>query len=449
MEKSAAIAGGALALTAALIVVLLAAAPFPTVSMPAVGTTTPPLPLPETGPGAAGGPGAAVSPLAPLPEAGPDAQQYLLQEAALEADEEEAAGGGSAQEAAAAARYAAADGTLALTEIFDRVEEGTVRVEVRRPPSAPSIASGVGSGIVFDQRGNIVTNAHVVDGADRIIVTFLDGRSYNADVVGADPFTDIAVIRADMPGDGGGSRLTPLRIGDSSNLRVGEAIAAIGNPFGLSGSMTAGIVSQLGRLLPAHGSFQIPDIIQTDAAINPGNSGGPLLNMRGEVVGINTAIRSDTGEFTGVGFAVPSQTVAKIVPVLIRDGQYRHPWIGVSGMDIDPDTAAAMGLDDTRGFMVMTVVEGSPADEAGLRGSQGTVTVAVPGAEDEERPAGGDVITAVDGIDVRRISDILVHLQRAKSVGDDLVLDILRDGRSTSLVVVLGERPASGQLDPE
>ena len=303
---------------------------------------------------------------------------------------------------------------------------------------------------MFDQRGNIVTNAHVVDGADRIIVTFLDGRSYNADVVGADPFTDIAVIRADMPGDGGsGSRLTPLRIGDSSNLRVGEAIAAIGNPFGLSGSMTAGIVSQLGRLLPAHGSFQIPDIIQTDAAINPGNSGGPLLNMRGEVVGINTAIRSDTGEFTGVGFAVPSQTVAKIVPVLIHDGQYRHPWIGVSGMDIDPDTAAAMGLDDTRGFMVMTVVEGSPADEAGLRGSQGTVAVAVPGAEDEERPAGGDVITAVDGIDVRRISDILVHLQRAKSVGDDLVLDILRDGRTTSLVVVLGERPASGQLDPE
>ena len=449
MEKSAAIAGGALALAAALIVVLLAAAPFPAVSMPAAGT----MPPPQAGPGAAGGPAEDAAADAAAADAAA-AQQNLPQEAALvlEAEEEAAKGDGGAQESAAS-RYAAADGTLPLTEIFERVEEGTVRVEVRRPPTAPSTASGVGSGIVFDQRGNIVTNAHVVDGADRIIVTFLDGRSYNAEVVGADPFTDIAVIRAGMPGggDGGGSgsRLTPLRIGDSSNLRVGEPIAAIGNPFGLSGSMTAGIVSQLGRLLPAHGSFQIPDIIQTDAAINPGNSGGPLLNMRGEVVGINTAIRSDTGEFTGVGFAVPSQTVAKIVPVLIRDGQYRHPWIGVSGMDIDPDTAAAMGLDDTRGFMVMTVVEGSPADEAGLRGSQGTVMVAVPGAEDEERPAGGDIITAVDGIDVRRISDILVHLQRAKSVGDDLVLDILRDGRTTSLVVVLGERPASGQLDPE
>ena len=459
MEKAAAIAGGALASAAVLIAVLLAAGPAPGADMQ--GAVMAPQAEMPGGAGAADG-----------ARQGPS-QDLAMSVAAKAAEAADGAGSGgdaaaapasaaaavaapAAAAAAAAAEYAAPDGTMPLTEIFERVEEGTVRVQVRRPPSALSTASGVGSGIVFDQRGNIVTNAHVVDGASRIVVTFLDGRSYNADVVGADLFTDIAVIRVDAGaggGSGSGSRLTPLRLGDSSNLKVGEPIAAIGNPFGLSGSMTAGIVSQLGRLLPAHGSFQIPDIIQTDAAINPGNSGGPLLNMRGEVVGINTAIRSDTGEFTGVGFAIPSQTVAKIVPVLIRDGQYRHPWIGVSGTDIDPDTAAALGLDDTRGFMVMTVVEGSPADEAGLRGSSGTVMIPIPGGEEgeeeEERLAGGDIITAVDGSDVRRISDILVHLQRAKSVGDELVVDILRDGRTTSLVVVLGERPASGEVAPE
>lgn len=430
MEKAVGIAGGALAAAAVLIAVSLALAP----------------PAGVDAQGAAGLQGQPAPPSAPQ---GAGQGQGQGQGQAYAPAAERAAGQAYAPAAAQGARLGGIDGALPLTEIFEMVEEGTVRVEVRRPPSMTSPVSGVGSGIVFDLRGNIVTNAHVVEGADRIIVTFLDGRSYNAEVVGADPFTDIAVI-AVGGAEEGGSRLYPLRLGDSANLRVGERIAAIGNPFGLSGSMTSGIVSQLGRLLPAQGAFQIPDIIQTDAAINPGNSGGPLLNMRGEVVGINTAIRSDTGEFTGVGFAVPSQTVAKIVPAIIRDGGYRHPWIGVSGMDIDPDTAGALGLEDTRGFMVMTVVEGSPADRAGLRGSSETVLVEVPGGgEEEERQVGGDIITAVDGVEVRRISDILVHLQRAKSVGDELVLDILRDGRSTSLVVVLGDRPASVQLDPE
>lgn len=423
MEKAVGIAGGALAAAAVLIAVSLALAP----------------PAGVDAQGAAGLQGQPAPPSAPQGAGQGQAYAPAAERAAGQADAAAPQG----------ARLGGIDGALPLTEIFEMVEEGTVRVEVRRPPSMTSPVSGVGSGIVFDLRGNIVTNAHVVEGADRIIVTFLDGRSYNAEVVGADPFTDIAVI-AVGGAEEGGSRLYPLRLGDSANLRVGERIAAIGNPFGLSGSMTSGIVSQLGRLLPAQGAFQIPDIIQTDAAINPGNSGGPLLNMRGEVVGINTAIRSDTGEFTGVGFAVPSQTVAKIVPAIIRDGGYRHPWIGVSGMDIDPDTAGALGLEDTRGFMVMTVVEGSPADRAGLRGSSETVLVEVPGGgEEEERQVGGDIITAVDGVEVRRISDILVHLQRAKSVGDELVLDILRDGRSTSLVVVLGDRPASVQLGPE
>ena len=318
--------------------------------------------------------------------------------------------------------------SLSLIEIFEKSEPGVVRVNVQRVETSDSVG-GVGSGFVFDKKGHIITNAHVVNDAKKIVVTFLDGRSYNAEIIGVDKFTDISVIKvnADL------KLLSPLLIGDSSNLKVGEPIAAIGNPFGLSGSMTSGIVSQLGRLLPSGLGYSIPDVIQTDAAINPGNSGGPLLNMRGEMVGINTAIQSATGEFTGVGFAVPSQTVAKIVPTLIEKGEYRHPWIGIQGQDIDPDLANVLGLKDAKGLLVVSVIDDSPAQKAGLIGSErsieGTIYI------------GGDIILAVDGIEVRQIDDILIHLQRAKSVGDDLVLEILRDGRTTNITVTLQERP--------
>ncbi len=320
---------------------------------------------------------------------------------------------------------------LSLIEIFENSESGVVRVNVQRS-SEEQIPAGVGSGFVFDNKGHIITNAHVVDGATKIVITFLDGREYNAEIVGVDTFTDIAVVKvnADL------SLLHPLTLGDSSSLKVGEPIAAIGNPFGLSGSMTSGIVSQLGRLLPSGSGYSIPDVIQTDAAINPGNSGGPLINMRGSVVGINTAIQSATGEFTGVGFAVPSQTIAKIVPNLIKDGEYKHPWIGISGRDIDPDLAKVLNLKDAVGFLVVTVVPDSPAEKAGLRGSEKVVEV-----EGVEYTIGGDIILSVDGKEVRKISDILIHLQRAKAVGDDLVLEILRDGRTSNFTLTLGERP--------
>ena len=320
---------------------------------------------------------------------------------------------------------------LSLIEIFEISEAGVVRVNVQRSEDA-IIPTGVGSGFVFDKKGHVITNAHVVDGATKVVVTFLDGRSYNADVIGVDNFTDIAVIKvnADL------SLLHPLSLGDSSNLQVGEPIAAIGNPFGLSGSMTSGIVSQLGRLLPSGAGYSIPDVIQTDAAINPGNSGGPLLNMRGEIVGINTAIQSATGEFTGVGFAVPSQTVAKIVPSLILNGEYKHPWIGISGRDIDPDLAKVLGLNDAVGFLVVTVIPDSPASKAGLHGSENIEDI-----DGVQYTIGGDIILSVDGVEVRKISDILIHLQRAKSVGDDLILEILRDGRTSNFTIVLGERP--------
>ena len=320
---------------------------------------------------------------------------------------------------------------MSLIEIFEKAEPGVVRVNTQNNQTENE-TGGVGSGFVFDKKGHIITNAHVIDDATKTIVTFLDGRSYNAEIVGVDESTDIGVIKvsADL------KLLHPLSLGDSANLKVGETITAIGNPFGLSGSMTSGIISQMGRLLPSDSGFSIPDVIQTDAAINPGNSGGPLLNMRGEIVGINTAIQSTTGEFTGVGFAIPSQTVAKIVPTLISEGEYKHPWIGISGKDIDPDTANVLGLKDTLGFLIITVVEDSPAFDAGLIGSNKTIEV-----KGREYPVGGDIITAVDGMDVRKIDDILIHLQRVKTVGDEMVLEILRDNRTTDITIILQERP--------
>jgi len=320
---------------------------------------------------------------------------------------------------------------LTLVELFEKSEESVVKIKVERIGSADT--GGVGSGFVYDNLGHIITNAHVVDGASKATVTFLDGSQYSAEIIGEARFTDIAVIKvSEKP-----RLLHPLQIGDSSLLQVGEQVAAIGNPFGLSGSMTSGIVSQMGRLMATPDTaFSIPDVIQTDAAINPGNSGGPLLNMKGQVIGINTAIQSITGEFVGIGFAVPSNTVSKIVPVLIEDGKYHHPWIGITGQDIDPDLAQALGLKQAKGFMIITVVDGSPADKAGLKGR--TITLETGG---KEYPAGGDIIISVDDKEVRKISDILIHLQREKSVGDTMVLGVLRDGEFLHITLELVERP--------
>jgi len=321
---------------------------------------------------------------------------------------------------------------LTLVELFEKSEESVVKIKVERIGSATD-TGGLGSGFVYDNLGHIITNAHVVDGASKATVTFLDGSQYSAEIIGEDKFTDIAVIKvSEKP-----RLLHPLQMGDSSLLRVGEQVAAIGNPFGLSGSMTSGIVSQMGRLMATPDTaFSIPDVIQTDAAINPGNSGGPLLNMKGQVIGINTAIQSITGGNSGIGFAVPSNTVSKIVPVLIEDGKYHHPWIGITGQDIDPDLAQALGLKQAKGFMIITVVDGSPADKAGLKGK--TITLETGG---KAYPAGGDIIISVDDKEVRKISDILIHLQREKSVGDTMVLGVLRDGEFLHITLELVERP--------
>jgi S1-C subfamily serine protease len=328
---------------------------------------------------------------------------------------------------------------ITLVEIFEKSESGVVRINVKRPNNDARGPGGIGSGFVYDREGHVITNDHVVKNAEKVVVTFLDGRSFKAKIVGQDVFTDLAVIKVNASSD----VLFPLEVGDSSKLRVGEQIAAIGNPFGLSGSMTSGIVSQLGRLLPAQDrGFQIPDIIQTDAAINPGNSGGPLLNMRGHVVGINTAIQSESGEFAGVGFAIPSRTIQKIVPILIEKGAYHHPWVGISGRDIDPDLAEVLGIKDARGFLVISVMNDSPAEKAGLQGMKETKEIdGVP------YQIGGDIVVAIDGKMVRKIDDILIHLQREKTVGDQIVLQIMRDGKVTDVILTLEERPNSNMLN--
>ena len=322
---------------------------------------------------------------------------------------------------------------LSLVQLFEKSEAGVVKISVQRGLDGPRDTPGMGSGFVYDNLGHIITNAHVVESASKATVTFLDGTQYDAEIVGKDKFTDIAVIKvSEKP-----RLLHPLQLGDSSQLHVGEPVAAIGNPFGLSGSMTSGIVSQIGRLLPTQDSgFSIPDVIQTDAAINPGNSGGPLLNMKGEVIGINTAIQSMSGEFSGIGFAVPSNTALKIVPSLIEDGEYKHPWIGISGRDIDPELARVLDLKDAKGFLVITVVDGSPADKAGLKGMTETQVI-----DGKEYPANGDIILSVDDKEVRKISDILVHLQREKSVGDTMHLGVIRDGEFMHISLELVERP--------
>lgn len=318
---------------------------------------------------------------------------------------------------------------LTLTELFKYAEQSVVQISVQK-----GSARGIGSGFIYDLQGHVVTNYHVVENASRVNVTFLDGTEYRARVVGVDPYTDIAVIKVD---DVSRDKLRPLPLGDSSKLEVGEQVAAIGNPFGLSGSMTSGIVSQLGRMLETANGFNIPDVIQTDAAINPGNSGGPLLNMYGEVVGVNTAIASRTGEFAGIGFAIPSNTVKRIVPVLIDEGKYRHPWLGVSGRDVNAEIAEILGLKEARGFLVIDVVANSAAEKAGIKGGSRTVTL----SDGSRIKVGGDVIIAIDGNPVRKINDILVYLQRAKSVGDQITLTVVRDGNVMDVRATLLERP--------
>jgi S1-C subfamily serine protease len=329
----------------------------------------------------------------------------------------------------------ASDTELNLTDLFQKVESSVV--QITDSSETDVFESRLGSGFVYDDNGHIITNHHVINGGgNRLDVTFPDGTVYRASLIGSDPSADIAVLYVEEVSK---EKLLPLSLADSSKVRVGERVAAIGNPFGLSGSLSTGIVSGVGRQIPTQEEegFTIPDIIQTDAPINPGNSGGPLLNMRGEVIGINSAIYSTTGQFAGVGFAIPSNTIAQIVPSLITTGSYQHPWLGVAGRDMTPGIADRLGLDEPRGFLVMDVVAGSPAEKAGiLKGNQDTVIDGIP------IRLGGDVIIAVDNNTVRKIDDLLAYVEMEKSVGDDLKLTILRQGHTMDVIATLAARPS-------
>jgi len=293
---------------------------------------------------------------------------------------------------------------------------------------------GEGSGFVWDTDGHIVTNYHVVQGAEKVEVTFLDGTTAPAEVIGTDPDSDLAVLQVDLPAD----RLHPVTLGDSDALFVGQRAIAIGNPFGQEWTLTTGVVSALGRTLPSGTSqFSIPEMIQTDAAINPGNSGGPLLDGDGRVIGVNTMIISQGQSSAGVGFAVPVNVVRKVVPVLIDEGHYAYAWLGIVGRDLDRDTAIAMELSaDQRGALVIEVTEGGPAEEAGLHSSDKTVTI-----DGTDARTGGDIIIAVDDQPVYGMDDLIVYLVKETQPGQEIALTILREGEERQVKVTLGERP--------
>ncbi len=291
---------------------------------------------------------------------------------------------------------------------------------------------GAGSGFVVDDRGYILTNNHVVENADSLEVTLADKSKVAAKLIGRDPNNDLAVIRVSVPRE----KLTPLRLGDSAQLQVGQMAIAIGNPFGLDRTITRGVVSALGRSLKADTGRQIRNVIQTDAAINPGNSGGPLLNSRGEVIGINTAIFTPSGGSVGIGFAIPVNTAKKLLPQLIARGRASHPWLGISGMDITPGLARTLSLPAKEGVMIAQVAPGGPAAKAGLRGAQRRVRVG-----NFLVTVGGDIILALDGQKIMAVDDLTGFLDEQKKAGEDIRVDVLRDGKPLSVVVRLGELP--------
>ncbi|NPV56329.1 MAG: PDZ domain-containing protein [Anaerolineae bacterium] len=302
--------------------------------------------------------------------------------------------------------------------------------------------SVLGSGFIWDQDGHIVTNNHVINQADKIEVTFSDGTVTSAELVGADPDSDLAVLKVDTDT----SRLRPLRLGDSGAVKVGQLAIAIGNPFGLEGTMTTGIVSAIGRSLPSDEtssqSYIIPEVIQTDAPINPGNSGGVLVDIDGRIIGVTSAIESSVQSNAGIGFAIPSEIINNVVPVLISEGKFVHAWLGITGTNLTPDMAKAMNLDESQqGALVEEVLPNSPAEKVGLQGSNHEVTI-----DGQTLMVGGDVITAIDSKPVSEMYDIIDYLALSTKVGQTVTLTILRDGTAQQIDVTLQARPSADEL---
>ena len=320
---------------------------------------------------------------------------------------------------------AAADSALSVSALYDRVHAGVVTIKVTTPEG-----QALGSGFVIDSSGHIVTNDHVVDGASSISVEFSDGATYDAQLVGADPSTDVAVIKINAPS----SQLTPLQLGDSSAIQVGDGVVAIGSPLGLNETVTSGIVSALHRTITSPNNFSINDAIQTDAAINHGNSGGPLLDLEGQVIGINSQIESDSGGNDGIGFAVPSNTVKSVVSQILATGKVEHAYLGVGIATITDALASQLGL--PAGVEVTQVTAGGPAADADLKAADATTVVA-----GQEFPTGGDVITAVDGKKVAT-SEELQSIIGAMKPADTASITYSRQGSEHTVQVTLGTRPS-------
>ena len=338
--------------------------------------------------------------------------------------------------------------SLPLKTIFKQAEASVVQITSKIPAAAAdplnpqSNATTLGSGFVYDSQGHIITNGHVVGDAKIVDVTFVDGNRYTAKVIGTDIYSDIAVLQISQNNTQAQQLLSsvkPLALSNSSKLEVGDQVIAIGNPFGLSDTMTTGIVSGVGRLLPAASGigFSIPNTIQTDAPINPGNSGGPLLNTQGQVIGMNTAIFSATGTFSGIGFAIPSNTIIRIAPALIEKGYYLHPYLGLNGATLTSDLsqnltgeAAATNL---KGIYIDTITKNGPADKAGVHGST---------IDQYSKKHAGDVIIGVDGHNIVRIDDLISYIDQHKSVGDNITLTVYRNGHAIDLNATLTSRPS-------
>jgi S1-C subfamily serine protease len=348
--------------------------------------------------------------------------------------------------AASSPRLAPASGdAMSINEIYERAASGVVRINATDNATSSSSDpfggqnSALGSGFVIDKTGHIVTNYHVVRDAGQVTVSFSNRDTVKATVVGTDPSTDLAVLRVDTAA----SALTPLPMGNSDALRVGDPVVAIGNPFGLDRTATAGIVSALQRLIQAPNRFAIDHVIQTDAPINPGNSGGPLLNARGQVIGVNTQIETGTGTSTtgnvGIGFAVPSNTVKDVVAQILRTGRVDHAYLGISGQPLTEDVADTYNLPVEEGVLVEEVTSSSGADRAGLQGGETEVVVA-----GESYVLGGDIIVALDGKKISSLEELRDAIS-ARKPGDKIKIVIYRDAAKTSVTVTLGRRPASPQ----
>jgi S1-C subfamily serine protease len=329
-----------------------------------------------------------------------------------------------------------------LIELYRQVNPAVVNIITYVDQGNFVTSSGQGSGFVYDSDGDIITNSHVVHGSDSIEVVFTDGTTLPAEIVGQDLHSDLAVIRVNvLPADA-----RPLPLGDINEVAVGQTVVAIGNPFGLGGTLTRGIVSAMGRTIPALTAFSIPQAIQTDAPINPGNSGGPLLNLRGQVIGVNAQIETSDGSRvnSGVGFAIPVSIVGRVIPVLIEEGEYQWGWLGVTGGTVNTAMVEAMDLPVHKGAYISQIINGGPADKAGLRGSQDQVSV-----DGRRTEVGGDIIVAIDGQPVGSFDDILIYIALNTHPGQQVVLTLLRDGKTQDVSLTLEPRPASTNEIPQ